>query len=103
MRQNLVFLAVACLIALPLAAASNAPVQDQAAAPAPAVSAQQAVAPVATPATATQCPLAVIPAPSVVVGACNKDSDCYNYCLERYGWPDGRCLNYKCTCYFPVG
>lgn len=99
MRQKLVFLAVACLIALPLAAASNAPAQTQATAPAPAqvVNAQQAV-PQAN-AAVNPLPLGVSPILSAVTpGRCGTNADCRTYCLQTYGSPYGVCVNYWCKC-----
>ncbi len=100
MRQKLVFFAVACLVALPLAAASHAPVQDQTTTPPQAVSAQQAVAPMATPVSVSSSPLAVSPITALTIIRCTTSPDCALYCMELYGASGGECINFRCVCYF---
>lgn len=100
MRQKLVLFAVACLVALPLAAAPAAPVHGQAPTIALAVSAQQAVAPTATPACAASSPLPVSPIMTLSIIRCTTSPDCDLYCMELYGASSGECINFRCVCYF---
>jgi|GEM_PF-2326369 len=100
MRQKLVFLAVLCMIALPLAAAPSSTAQ------APATVQSAPASPSAcTPLSVTGMVLPIqLPLSSVLYfgeGRCATGADCTDWCLQNWGSPYGFCVDTWCKCLLP--